>query len=286
MFFYKLDFIITDMTIEIDDSGTGDLIGSAFILFWRRETNDLIKKEVPLELYQSPDFNVATKEFIRTLFVETFKEMKITKTEEIFLCTGSCFDRARDFLKEEEYSFQNAKIEGYLQDMVEQTFLDHLVEEYDVPAHKISVESGKKRFFALYHWVTQDFPRRKIYVKSGFDKWQTKWKTDAETEWMKRMVKLNDYRENNSRRNWRGRPSNHRKPTPKSISQPNTPNEIPQNNTKKSPKNITKKTPKNTNEIPKKTTKKTKKRRFLNRKKKKKPELKSDTSKPKSTSNA
>ncbi|WP_371805898.1 hypothetical protein [Candidatus Lokiarchaeum ossiferum] len=177
------------MTIEIDDSGTGDLIGSAFILFWRRETNELVKKEVPLELYQSSDFNTTTKNYIRQLFIDTFEEMKIPKTEDIYLCTGPCFDEARVFLKEEEYNYQDAKIEGYLQDMVEQTYLDHIIEEFGVPQHKVSVESGKKRFFAIFHWITKDFPRRKVYVKSGFEKWHTKWEQEAEQEWIGRMIK-------------------------------------------------------------------------------------------------
>lgn len=177
------------MTIEIDDSGTGDLIGSAFILFWRRETNELVKKEVPLELYQSPDFNITTKNYIRQLFIDTFEEMKIPKTEDIYLCTGPCFDQARVFLKEGEYNYQDAKIEGHLQDLVEQTYLDHIIEEFGVPKNKISVESGKKRFFAIFHWIARDFPRRKVYVKSGFEKWHSKWEQEAEREWLGRMVK-------------------------------------------------------------------------------------------------
>ena len=176
------------MTLEIDDSGTGDLLGSAFILFWRRETNTLVKKEVPLKLYQSPDFNNLTKEYIKNLFIETFKEMDIPKTEDIYLCTGNCFDLARVFLKEKEYNYHDAKIEGYLQDCVEQTYLDHIIEEYDVPAHRVSIESGAKRFFSLFHWVYQDFPRRKAFVKSGFPKWKTKWEIEAKNKWMLEMV--------------------------------------------------------------------------------------------------
>ena len=187
--------------IEIDDSGTGDLIGSAFILFWRRETNTLVKKEVPLKLYQSPDFNKLTKEYIKNLFIETFKEMNIPKTEDIYLCTGNCFDLARVFLKEEEYNYHDAKIEGYLQDCVEQTYLDHIIEEYDVPAHRVSLESGAKRFFSLFHWVSQDFPRRKAFVKSGFPKWKTKWEIEAKNKWMLKMVSNDEKNSPVSRRN-------------------------------------------------------------------------------------
>ena len=189
------------MTIEIDDSGTGDIIGSAFILFWRRETNTLVKKEVPLKLYQSPDFNKLTKEYIKDLFVETFKEMNIPKTEDIHLCTGNCFDIARVFLKEEGYNYHDAKIEGYLQDCVEQTYLDHIIEEYDVPAHRVSLESGAKRFFSLFHWVYQDFPRRKTFVKSGFPKWKSKWEIEAKNKWMLEMVSNDERNSSNTKRN-------------------------------------------------------------------------------------
>lgn len=199
------------MTIEIDDSGTGDIIGSAFILFWRRETNTLVKKEVPLKLYQSPDFNKLTKEYIKDLFIETFKEMNIPKTEDIYLCTGNCFDIARVFLKEEGYNFHDAKIEGYLQDLVEQTYLDHIIKEYNVPAHRVSLESGAKRFFSLFHWVYQDFPRRKAFVKSGFPKWKTKWEIEAKNKWMLEMVSNKEEKPSYRRRNGNQRRWNNRR---------------------------------------------------------------------------
>ena len=181
------------MTIEIDDAGTGDLIGSAFILFWRRETNDLLKKEVPLELYQAPlsDANRLTQEHIQQLFLEAIQELDISKTEDIHLCTGSCFDKARDYLKTEQYNLFDTKIEGYLQDQVEQTYLDHLHETYGITSKKLTVESGKKRFFLLYNWVTQDFPRRQHFVKSGTAGWQKKWKQKAEMDWQHKMIQPN-----------------------------------------------------------------------------------------------
>lgn len=188
------------MTIEIDDSGTGDLIGPAFILFWRRETNTLIKKEVPLELYQREDFNKLTKEYIRDLFENVFAEMKIPSTEDIWLCTGPCFDEARKWLKEKNFNFHDAKIEGYLQTQVETTYLDYIINNYNFPQDKASIESGKKRFYAIFDWVAQDFPRRSKFVKSGFEKWQAKLKREAEELWMKKMVSVNSIRKNGNDR--------------------------------------------------------------------------------------
>ncbi|WP_457558885.1 hypothetical protein [Candidatus Harpocratesius sp.] len=185
------------MTVEIDDSGTGDLIGPAFILFWRRETNTLVKKRVPLELYQNKNFNNLTKSFIRNLFISTFQEMKIPQSEDIWLCTGPCFDEARKWLKENNYNYHDAKIEGYLQNQVESTYINYIIENYDFPRDKASIESGKERFFTIFNWVVEDYPRRKIFVKSGFEKWQSKWNNEAESLWMKKMVSEGNHINNN-----------------------------------------------------------------------------------------
>ena len=40
------------MTIEIDDAGTGDLVGNAFIGFLRKETGELIFRTLSLELFK------------------------------------------------------------------------------------------------------------------------------------------------------------------------------------------------------------------------------------------
>lgn len=176
-------------TILIDDSGTGDLIGDAFIVFWRRETNDLSVKRIPLELYQTPEFNEKSKLCVKDLLCEAFTELKVPTTEEIFICSGPIFDEARKYMTEQHFNFQIQKIEGSFQDKVEQIYVDYLTKEMAVPENSVSVESGKKRFFSLFHWISQDFPRRNRIVKSGFEKWQTKWAASAEEEWMKQMVK-------------------------------------------------------------------------------------------------
>ena len=40
------------MTIEIDDAGTGDLVGDAFIGLLRKETGELIFKTLPIDLFK------------------------------------------------------------------------------------------------------------------------------------------------------------------------------------------------------------------------------------------
>jgi hypothetical protein len=182
----------------IDDSGTGDLLGDAFIVFWRRETNDLLQKHIPLELYQTSEFNIKTRQLVKDLFIDAITELNIPNTEEIYLCTGAIFDESRKYLDDNHYNFKSIKIEGYLQDIAEKTYIDHLIEDLGVPENIIPFESGKKRFFALFQWLSADFPRRIKNVKSGFEKWQSKWQNIAYEEWMRKMVSTNEIPKYNS----------------------------------------------------------------------------------------
>jgi hypothetical protein len=185
------------LTIEIDDAGTGDLIGDAVIAFWRRELNELVIKHIPLELYQSPEFSDLTKKYVKDLFTQAIAEMKIPQTEEILLCSGNIFDEAREMLKNSGYLVREAKIEGYLQDAVEGAYLQYLNDELGVPPSKGLNTSGKDRYFVLFNWVSQDFPRRERFVKSGFEKWNSKWRDMARDDWMRSVVQYPESTGNN-----------------------------------------------------------------------------------------
>ena len=98
------------MTIEIDDSGTGDLIGDAFIGFLRKETDELIIKTLPLELFQNENWkNKKAYEVVVDLVKEGLKELNFDKnSEKILLCRGNIFDRVRTYFDEEGINFEPA----------------------------------------------------------------------------------------------------------------------------------------------------------------------------------
>ena len=102
----------------------------------------------------------------------------------IFLCRGNIFDIARNELRQRNYVIKDAVIDGELQDRVEQAYLDHLKTlGVDVEREKITIESGKDRYFKLFEWVSRDFYKRRKLVKSGFKKWQTKWSKISERKY-------------------------------------------------------------------------------------------------------
>ncbi len=168
------------MTIEIDDSGTGDLIGDAFIGFLRKETDELIIKTLPLDLFQNENWkNKEPYKVVVDLVKDGLNDLNFEKeSEKILLCRGNIFDQVRTYFEEEGINFEPAIIEGRLQDAVEGRLVEHL-RELGVRSKKLTKKSGAKRFFILFNWVAKDFYNREKLVKNGFKRWNTVWREKA-----------------------------------------------------------------------------------------------------------
>ena len=178
-------------TIEIDDAGTGDLVGDAFIGFRDRETGKIIFESVPVGLYNedNKDEN-RPKQHIVSVVKKGLKKLKHSKGDRILLCRGNCFDLVREYFEENNIYYEPAIVEGELQDAVEGRFLQHL-RKLGVSSSKLTKESGAQRYFVLFDWVCRDFPNRERYVKTGFPSWNKKWRAIA-------MKRYNKYRNNKS----------------------------------------------------------------------------------------
>ncbi|MFX1502962.1 MAG: hypothetical protein ACFFDH_18525 [Promethearchaeota archaeon] len=169
------------MTIEIDDAGTGDLVGNAFIGLLRKENGALVFKTIPIELFQGENWkNKKPLKKTVDLVKEGLKELKYQKdTEIIQLCRGNIFDEVRAYFIEEGINYEDTIIEGKLQDAVEGKLIEHLRNDIGVRSKQLTRKSGAKRFFVLYNWVCYDFYKRERFVKSGFKKWKTVWRDRA-----------------------------------------------------------------------------------------------------------
>ncbi|MFX1570486.1 MAG: hypothetical protein ACFFCV_19275 [Promethearchaeota archaeon] len=169
------------MTIEIDDSGTGDLVGNAFIGLLRKETGELVIKTLPVTLFQGENWK--NKEQLKVtvkLVREGLQELKFhNQTEKVELCRGNIFDKVREYFLEEGINYEDAIIEGKLQDAVEGKLVEHLRNDLGVRSKRLTKKSGAKRFFVLFNWVCYDIFKREKYVKSGFKKWNTVWRKRA-----------------------------------------------------------------------------------------------------------
>jgi hypothetical protein len=169
------------MTIEIDDSGTGDLVGDAFIGFRRVETDKIIFKTIPLDMFNEINWkNKMPFKLVVDLVKDGLKELNFQKeSEKVLLCRGNIFDQVRNYFDEMGINYEPTIIEGKLQDAVEGRLVSYLRNDLGIRSRSLTITSGKKRYFVLFNWLCQDFFKREKYVKSGFKKWKTIWRPRA-----------------------------------------------------------------------------------------------------------
>ena len=181
------------MTIEIDDAGTGDLVGNAFIGLLRKETNELIFKTLPVELFKGENWkNKKPFKVVVSLVKDGLAELNFNKnTEIVHLCRGNIFDQVRSYFLEEGINYEDTIVEGKLQDAVEGKLIEHLRKDLGVRSKQLSTRAGAKRFFILFNWVSYDFYNREKWVKSGFKKWNSIWRDRAIKKYSKRTKKIN-----------------------------------------------------------------------------------------------
>ena len=166
-------------TIEIDDAGTGDLVGDAFIGFRDTVTGKIIFQSVPVGLYNEDNKDDdRPKKHIVKIVIKALRELKHSKEDRILLCRGNCFDLVREYFNENDIYYEPAIIEGGLQDAVEGRFIQHL-RKLGVNSDNLTKESGIQRYFILFNWVCRDFPNRERFVKTGFPSWNKKWRKIA-----------------------------------------------------------------------------------------------------------
>jgi len=166
-------------TIEIDDAGTGDLVGDVFIGFRDTDTGKIIFQSVPVGLYNedNKDDDLPKKHTVKVV-IKALRELKHGKGDRILLCRGSCFDLVREYFNENNIYYEPAIIEGKLQDAVEGRYIQHL-RKLGVNSSNLTNESGIQRYFILFNWVCRDFPNRERFVKTGFPSWKKKWRKIA-----------------------------------------------------------------------------------------------------------
>ncbi|MFX0168761.1 MAG: isopentenyl phosphate kinase [Candidatus Hodarchaeota archaeon] len=160
------------MTIQIDDAGWGDPVGGVILGIFRIETNEYLVKEIEVTHFQGDNF--AQKTFLDRglkLVLNALQCLKVARDEPIQVCRGAVLDGVRAGLKTKGYDVIPTKIEGYLQELVETSFVDTLASYGIVNLPRVS---GKERFFRQLEWVQDDFKRRERFAKTGWKNWSTK----------------------------------------------------------------------------------------------------------------
>lgn len=85
--------------VQIDDSGSGSLIGGTCIGAVRTETLEYTYEFVPLEYYQGEIFK--SKEYIKMagkIVLMLLDKLNLRNDEELQICNGYMFDVAKKYL--------------------------------------------------------------------------------------------------------------------------------------------------------------------------------------------
>ncbi|MHA2088202.1 MAG: hypothetical protein ACW972_07990 [Promethearchaeota archaeon] len=166
-------------TIEIDDAGTGDLVGDTFIGFRDSETGKIIFQSVPVGIYKEGNKDDdPPKKHIVNIVKKGLKALHHSKGDRILLCRGDCFKLVREYFKENNIYYEPAIIEGKLQNAVEGRYVQHL-SKLGITSRNLTTEAGAKRYFILFDWICRDFPNRERFVKTGSPSWDKKWRKIA-----------------------------------------------------------------------------------------------------------
>lgn len=157
--------------IEVDDAGSGSLIGGTGIGIMRKETEEYIFKIIPLVFFREPNFSQKKyQEYVVKIIRTVFGKLNVSKKEPIIVCRGYVFDKLRDWLEHEGYNWKSEKIEGALQSMVEESFNKYVV-ELGLPKDFIQHARYAFGFHRLLKWVFADFENRVKYCKTGWKSW-------------------------------------------------------------------------------------------------------------------
>jgi hypothetical protein len=157
--------------IQIDDAGSGSLIGGTLIGIIRVETLEFFYKVIPVKYFKTPHFEQKKyNDICVEIIKEGFAELMVSNSEPIEICQGYIFDKARNFLNSAGYNFASTKIEEPLQSRIEETFMDYVI-GLGVPLDYLQFTRYPFHFHRLLKWVLADFKGREKLCKTAWKSW-------------------------------------------------------------------------------------------------------------------
>lgn len=158
--------------IQIDDAGSGSLVGGTCIGILRKETGEFYHEILPIQLFKDANFiNKVYVYYTTKIVMNALRRLHMKKNEKILICQGYMFEDTRKYLAQNNYNFSSSKIEDPLQSLIEKTFEDYTV-SLGLPREFIAYTKYPFHFHRLLKWVYADYDNRVILCKTGWKSWQ------------------------------------------------------------------------------------------------------------------
>lgn len=154
--------------VQIDDAGSGSLVGGTCIAAYRVETGEYIYDIIPLSHYQNDNF--AKKSYLTKsadIVESSLEKLGVGKTEEVSICQGYMFEEARKNLNSNKFNWTSTKILDPLQTIIEQTFSEYAL-SMGVPVQYVKYTKYPLHFHRILRWVYADYSRRCKLCKSDW----------------------------------------------------------------------------------------------------------------------
>jgi hypothetical protein len=158
--------------IQIDDAGSGSLVGGTVIGILRVETGDYYYDVIPVKYFTSPFFEDKSFELYCTEIIsDAIVDLSISKDEPIDICQGYIFDDAKSFLSQNGYLVNSTKILEPLQTIIEKTFIDYVI-GLGIPLDYLDYTKYPFHFHRLLKWVFADIKSREKLCKTAWKSWK------------------------------------------------------------------------------------------------------------------
>jgi hypothetical protein len=158
--------------IQIDDAGSGSLIGGTCIGIYNTENNNYFFDIIPLCLYNEDNHNKKEYlDYVVSIVKDALKRFKVSKSTVIQVCRGYMFDKLRLWLTNNNYNWESVQIAGALQDLVEDSFSQYAI-SLGFPYQYIKYTKYPFHFHKILRWVYADFDNRSKLCKTGWNSWK------------------------------------------------------------------------------------------------------------------
>ena len=158
--------------IQIDDAGSGSLVGGTCIGIYRTETSEFSHSLIPLKYYDEIKFDKKMYlKYAKHIVKKTFKKINVSQDEPIQICSGYIFDDVKLWLTKSGYLWSNKKIQGELQNKIEDVFFQYAL-SLGLPEGFLTYTRYPFHFHRLIKWVYADYENRFNLCKKGWNSWQ------------------------------------------------------------------------------------------------------------------
>ncbi|MGI6538719.1 MAG: hypothetical protein ACOX22_10540 [Caldicoprobacterales bacterium] len=158
--------------IQIDDAGSGSLIGGTCIGAIRVETNEYVFDFIPVSYYRNNMFS--SKEYLNKACQIVFgllKRLNWESSERLDICQGYMFDKLREELKYRNVFYRSVKINEPLQPLIEKTFQEYAL-MLGLPIQYVKYTKYPLHFHRILRWVYADYDNRIKLCKTGWKSWK------------------------------------------------------------------------------------------------------------------